>query len=232
MKHTLIATALLLLTSAATARAAGPAPDWAGHERYADANATLTHAPEVVFMGNSITDGWDDTHPAFFSANNFACRGISGQVTAQMLCRFKADVTDLKPHAVVILGGVNDICGNNGPVDMRHILDNISAMVSLARAAGITPLVGSPLPTDYAFWRPELKGLGKSVRTYYEALRRLCREINVTFIDFYPAMADADGGILPNLSNDRLHPNAAGYDVMEPIVLKALALHGIGSARP
>jgi len=229
MKHTLLAAALLL-TGAATAGAAGPTPDWAGHERYAAANAALTRAPEVVFMGNSITDGWDDTHPAFFSANNFACRGISGQVSAQMLCRFKADVIDLKPRAVVILGGVNDICGNNGPVDMRHILDNIASMVTLARAAGITPLVGSPLPTDYAFWRPELKGLGKSVRNYYDALRQLCREIDVTFVDFYPAMADAAGGILPDLSDDRLHPNAAGYDVMEPIVLKALASQGITPA--
>lgn len=202
-------------------------PDWAGHERYAEANASLAEAPAVVFMGNSITDGWDDAHPEFFTDNNFACRGISGQVTAQMLCRFKADVIDLKPRAVVILGGVNDICGNNGATAMRYILDNMASMIDLARSAGIVPLVATPTPTDYAFWRPELKGLGKAVVEYRDALARLCAEKGVDYIDYYSALDDGRGEIDSRYSDDRLHPNRAGYDVMEPIVLAALAKAGI-----
>ena len=117
--------ALAAVSTIASAQAA----DWANHPRYAAANAALTEAPEVVFMGNSITDGWDDNHLEFFTDNNFACRGISGQVTGQMLCRFYSDVVDLKPKAVVILAGVNDIAGNQGPMDDRHIADNIFSMV-------------------------------------------------------------------------------------------------------
>ena len=95
--------------------AAAQPRDWANYGRYAEANALLEKAPDVVFMGNSITDGWDDAHPEFFTDNNFACRGIGGQVSSQMLCRFRADVINLRPKAVVILAGTNDLALNNGP---------------------------------------------------------------------------------------------------------------------
>lgn len=224
-KRSLTLFAALGALTAVTATAGEP--DWAGHERYAEANAALTEAPAVVFMGNSITDGWDDAHPEFFTENNFACRGISGQVTAQMLCRFKSDVVDLKPRAVVILGGVNDICGNNGKVDQRYILDNVASMIDLARAAGIVPFVATPTPTDYAFWRPELKGLGQAVVSYRDSLAALCAEKGVTYVDYYSALDDGHGEIDSRYSDDRLHPNRAGYDVMEPIILKSLAEAGI-----
>ena len=97
-------------------------------------------------MGNSITDGWDNAHPEFFTDNNFACRGIGGQVTSQMLCRFRADVIDLRPKAVVILAGTNDIAGNNGPIECGHIVENIVSMAELALAAGIRPILCSVLP--------------------------------------------------------------------------------------
>ena len=93
----------LLLALALPLLVAGQQRDWANYGRYAEANAALTTAPAVVFMGNSITDGWDNAHPEFFTDNNFACRGIGGQVTSQMLCRFRADVIALRPKAVVIL---------------------------------------------------------------------------------------------------------------------------------
>ena len=104
---------ILLIALALPALLTAQQRDWANYGRYAEANAQLTTPPAVVFMGNSITDGWDNAHPEFFTANNFACRGIGGQVTGQMLCRFRADVINLHPQAVVILAGTNDLAQNN-----------------------------------------------------------------------------------------------------------------------
>lgn len=197
--------------------------DWAQHNRYAAANSTITRAPDVVFIGNSITDGWYTFRPEFFTAHNFAGRGIAGQVTAQMLCRFKADVIDLHPRVVVICGGVNDLVGNNGNIDIPYIVDNIASMVDLARAYGIIPIVGTALPSNYAFWKPEFEGLAELIKTYNAALTRMCAERDVTVVDYYTPMATPDGGIIDEYSLDRLHPNARGYEVvMEPLVLEAI----------
>ena len=105
---------ILLLALVLPAALSAQQRDWANYGHYATANAQLTAPPAVVFMGNSITAGWYKTHPEFFTANNFACRGIGGQVSSQMLCRFRADVINLHPQAVVILAGTNDIAQNNG----------------------------------------------------------------------------------------------------------------------
>ena len=117
---------ILLIALALPALLTAQQRDWANYGRYAEANAQLTTPPAVVFMGNSITDGWDNAHPEFFTANNFACRGIGGQVTGQMLCRFRADVINLHPQAVVILAGTNDLAQNNGPIATQHIVENIA----------------------------------------------------------------------------------------------------------
>ena len=119
-------TLILLIALALPALLTAQQRDWANYGRYAEANAQLTTPPAVVFMGNSITDGWDNAHPEFFTANNFACRGIGGQVTGQMLCRFRADVINLHPQAVVILAGTNDLAQNNGPIATQHIVENIA----------------------------------------------------------------------------------------------------------
>ena len=128
---------ILLFALALPLLVAGQQRDWANYGRYAGTNASLTTAPAVVFMGNSITEGWGRNRPEFFAENNFACRGISGQVSAQMLCRFRADAINLRPKAVVILAGTNDIAGNNGPIENEHIAENIVSMAELALAAGI-----------------------------------------------------------------------------------------------
>lgn len=210
--------------AAADTQPAGSVKDWAQHDRYASANLSLQQTPDVVFIGNSITDGWFTFRPDFFNSRNFAGRGISGQVTSQMLCRFKADVIDLHPRAVVICGGVNDLVGNNGDIEIPHIVDNIESMVDLARANGIIPLVGSALPSNYAFWKPNFKGLDGLIRAYNEKLEQMCRAKNVRMIDYYSPLVAPDGGIIPVYSDDRLHPNAFAYEtVMEPLVLKAIA---------
>lgn len=198
--------------------------DWAQHERYAEANKALTQAPDVVFMGNSITDSWYNFRPEFFISHNFAGRGISGQVTSQMLCRFKADVIDLHPKAVVICGGVNDIVGNNGYIDISYIVDNVASMIDLAQSNGIISIVGTALPTNYAFWKPDFKNLGELIKTYNAQLAKLCAEKGVAMIDYYTPMADAEGGLRDEYSLDRLHPNTRGYEaVMEPLALNAIA---------
>ena len=126
--------------------------DWAQLGRYVYQNAQLTKAPDVVFMGNSITDCWADSVPEFFADNNYAGRGISGQVSSQMLVRFRQDVINLKPKAVVILTGTNDIAENNGSMSNEGIMNNIISMCELAKANGITPILCSLLPCDHFYW--------------------------------------------------------------------------------
>lgn len=214
----------LILTLAVTAVASFSinAQDWANYHRYAPDNAALKQAPEVVFMGNSITDGWDNHHPEFFTDNNFACRGISGQVSSQMLCRFYADVINLKPKAVVILAGTNDIARNQGQIDEVHIVENIKAMADLARQAGIRPLIASCLPCDTIPWNANIVNTATQVVSLNEALKDYAEANGITYVDYYTALTTPEGALDPKYCNDHVHPTRAGYDIMEPIVLEAL----------
>lgn len=215
----------LLLTlglAAPLAVAAQQPADWANYGRYAEANARLEKAPEVVFMGNSITDGWDDAHPEFFSENNFACRGISGQVTSQMLCRFQADVIRLKPRAVVILAGTNDLALNNGPIGMEHIVENIASMAELARAAGIRPILCSVLPAGQYPWRPQVEQVAEKIRRLNALLKSYADEQGFTWVDYHAAMDAGDGSMRSELTRDGVHPNRKGYDQMEQVIAPVL----------
>lgn len=212
----------LAAVAAVSTLATAQVQDWANHPRYAAENAALTQAPEVVFMGNSITDGWDDHHKEFFTDNNFACRGISGQVSGQMLCRFYADVINLKPKAVVILAGVNDVAGNQGPMDPIHIVENVFSMAELAKQHGIRPLIASCLPTDTIPWNPAIVNTATHVVNLNTMLQDYAEANGITYVDYYSALTTPEGALNPAYTNDRLHPNRAGYDLMEPIVLAAL----------
>ena len=213
----------LALCTVIAAGAVAPDRDWADYSRYAAANAALTQAPEVVFMGNSITDGWDDADPSFFTDNNYACRGIAGQVTAQMLCRFRDEVINLKPKAVVILAGVNDIAKNNGTVTLEHILGNIVSMAELARVHGIEPILCSPTPVDYFYWRPEVGDPREDVKELRDMIKSYARQQGITYVDYYSALAMDDDSMNPAYTADRIHPNAAGYAIMEPIIQSAIS---------
>ena len=214
---------LFLLLAALPLFAAAQQPaDWANYGRYAEANARLEKAPEVVFMGNSITDGWDDAHPEFFSDNNYACRGISGQVTSQMLCRFRADVINLHPKAVVILAGTNDLALNNGPIAMEHIVENIVSMAELARAAGIKPILCSVLPAGKYPWRPEVEDVAGKIRTLNAQVKAWADANGVCWVDYHTAMDAGDGSMRSELTRDGVHPTRQGYDVMEQILDPAL----------
>lgn len=191
--------------------------DWAQFSRYREANSRLTSAPAVVFMGNSITDGWARMHPVFFSSRNMAGRGISGQTTSQMLVRFRADVIELKPKAVVILAGINDIARNNGVISLENIAWNIMSMCEIARAAGIKPVLCSLLPASRFSWAPELAPAA-DVRRLNGMLRAYAAENGIDYVDYYSAMADAVGGLDARFTYDGVHPTEAGYELMEKIV--------------
>lgn len=202
------------------------AQDWASLNRYKSANEQLA-APKanearVVFMGNSITEGWVSASPGFFKSNPFIGRGISGQTTPQMLVRFRQDVIDLMPEVVVILAGTNDIAGNTGPMTLEMIFDNLKSMAELARANGIKVVLSSILPVyDYP-WKPGLEPAERIVRLN-EMIANYTKEQGMIYLDYFSAMADDRNGLKKTLGDDGVHPNKAGYDIMEPLASKAIA---------
>lgn len=200
--------------------------DWAQFYRYSADNAALTTPPQVVFLGNSITDHWAMQHPEFFTQHNYAGRGISGQTSSEMLVRFKADVVNLRPKAVVILSGINDIAQNNGEISHEHILQNISSMCELAKAHKIKPIVCSLTPAKRFFWREDMQP-ADSIVTFNRKLQNYAKSNKITYVDYWSALAAKDNGLKPEYTTDGCHLTAEGYAVMEEIILKALRKAGI-----
>lgn len=198
------------------------AKDWARYGRYERQNALLAgKAVEVVFMGNSITDHWARIDSAFFSENGFVGRGISGQTSAEMLARFRRDVVDLKPRAVVILAGINDIAQNNGPIKLENTFGNIVSMCDLARYNGIAVVLCSVLPCDRLSWRPEIKP-AEPVRQLNALIRRYAAEQNIPYVDYHGAFDNGSGGLSAEFSKDGCHPTFYGYTLMEPLVVEGI----------
>jgi lysophospholipase L1-like esterase len=209
--------------------------DWPQLARYHEADTKVTPPAKdeqrVVFMGDSITDGWSNpNNGGFFPGKPYINRGISGQTTPQMLIRFRPDVIALKPKVVVILAGTNDIAGNTGPTTLAAIEDNLTSMAELARMSGIRVVFASLLPiSDYeknkegkpivrTTQRPpeQIKALNDWMRNYATAN-------HLTYLDYYSAMIDEKGFLKVELSNDGLHPNVKGYAVMSPLAEQAIA---------
>jgi lysophospholipase L1-like esterase len=201
------------------------AQDWPNLDKYKTANAELSTPTEnehrVVFMGNSITEGWSNANPDFFKNNSYINRGISGQTTPQMLLRFRQDVIDLKPKIVVILAGTNDIAGNTGPMTLEQIRDNMLSMVELAKANNIFPIVCSVLPAyDYP-WRPG-KQPNIKIPKLNTMLKAMAEEEDVMYLDYFSEMADDRNGLPKALTTDEVHLTKAGYAEMEKSVQKAI----------
>ena len=201
------------------------AQDWPNLEKYKTANAELAAPTDgenrVVFMGNSITEMWKDANPDFFEENPYVNRGIGGQTTPQMLLRFRQDVIDLHPKAVVILAGTNDIAGNTGPMTLEQIHDNILSMVELAKANGIKPIVCSVLPAfDYP-WRPGLQPNIK-IPKLNSMLKAMAESQGVMYLDYFSEMADDRNGLPSALTTDEVHVTKEGYSVMERMVKNAI----------
>jgi lysophospholipase L1-like esterase len=200
--------------------------DWANLERYRSDNLKIGNPAKgeqrVVFMGNSITEGWINICPEFFSGKPYIDRGISGQTTPQMLIRFRPDVINLKPAVVIINAGVNDIAGNTGPSTLEMIEDNISSMAELAKVNGIKVIIASVLPAFDFPWRPGLKPAEK-IASLNEWLKNFTISNKFIYIDYYSAMVDSRKGLPFKLSEDGVHPNAAGYKIMGPLAEKAIS---------
>lgn len=202
------------------------AQDWANLNKYKKANKELntttpTNNNRVVFMGNSITEGWSNAMPSFFENKNYINRGISGQTTPQMLIRFRQDVINLKPKVVVILAGTNDIAGNTGPTTLDEITNNIKSMAELAITNNIKVIICSTLPAfDYP-WSPnkepniKIPALNKKLKTY-------AKENNLIYLDYFSAMATTENGLQKEHSGDGVHPNKKGYQIMAPLAKTAI----------
>ncbi len=199
--------------------------DWAqlGRYRAADEALPATEPGRVVFFGDSITDAWVVNGGKFFPGKPYVNRGISGQTTPQMLVRFRQDVLDLHPEAVVILAGTNDIAGNTGPSTAEMIENNFKSMAEIAKANGIRVILASVTPVALYPWRPEVTGVPQKIEALNAWLKDYCTQQKLTYLDYWTAMAGPDGGMKPGISKDGVHPNAAGYAIMEPLAEAAIA---------
>jgi len=202
--------------------------DFGNLARYRDANAKLafvsSNGDRVVFLGDSITDSWDLTK--YFPGKPYIDRGISGQTTPQMLIRFRADVIDLKPKAVVILAGTNDIAGNTGPMTPAEIEANYATMAELARIHGIRVVLSSVTPvSNYG----ELSKVFFPLRSPAQILelnrwmKDFCTRNDCVYLDYFSALVDDKGLMRADLAEDGLHPNDRGYAMMAPLAQKAIA---------
>jgi len=207
--------------------------DWAQLGRYRDQNRTLGQPaagePRVVFMGDSITDAWpQERFGDFFTKNkSYVGRGISGQTTPQMLIRFRPDVIDLQPKAVVILAGTNDIAGNTGPMSNEDIQNNMMSMAELAKAHKIKVILSSILPTGNYHVGPS--GVPQTqarpmdrIRAINDWMKKYAASEGHTYLDYFSAMLDQSGLLRTELSGDDLHPNAQGYAIMAPLADAAI----------
>lgn len=200
--------------------------DWANISKYSKENQSLPipakNENRVVFMGNSITEGWKTNDPEFFSKNKYINRGIGGQTTSQMLIRFRPDVIDLKPKLVIILAGINDIAQNNGPIELKDIFGNIVSMVDLAKANNIKVILSSILPANDFPWKKGMEPAEKVIKLN-SMLEKYAIENKIVFVNYYPKMVDSEKGLDKKYTNDGVHPTLAGYKIMEPLLQEAIA---------
>jgi lysophospholipase L1-like esterase len=199
--------------------------DWALLSRYKEANAEVPplgkNENRVVFMGDSITDGWKLAE--YFPGQPYINRGISGQTTPQMLIRFRPDVIELKPKVVVILAGTNDIAGNTGPMTLDMIEDNYASMAELAKANGIKVVFASVLPIhDYGRTKVSERRQPDQILKLNEWLKSYCRANGHIYLDYFTRVVDEKGMLKAELANDGLHPNAEGYKLMAPLAEAAI----------
>ena len=231
-----LAAPLAIASSAAVAetleeqckRALLPTLDFPQLAKYREDNARLiaSRAPvDVVFMGDSITEGWKDKRPGFFSKGRID-RGISGQTTPQMVLRMMADVVSLKPKAVHIMAGTNDIAGNTGPMTAAMSEDNFRMMSDIARMHRIKVLIASIPPAASFPWRPGLETRAR-IAELNTWLKRFAAQTGATWVDYHPVLDDGTGAMKPGMAYDGVHPTEAGYDAMagvvEPILRRVLA---------
>ena len=218
LKLHIVAIAIILFTQNACAQ-----QDWANLSKYKEANSKLTmkSGNRIVFMGNSITEGWMQDTTSFFYTKNYINRGIGGQTTPQMLVRFRADVIDIDADVVVILAGINDIAGNTGPSMLEMIFNNIKSMAEIATANNVKVILSSVLPAYDFPWRPGLNPAEKVIKLN-EMINAYANKNGFIYLDYYTSMVDDKRGLRKEYTDDGVHPTLAGYKVMEPLAERAI----------
>ena len=178
--------------------------------------------PEVVFMGNSITENWAYFHPEFFTSHNYLGRGIGGQTSAHMLVRFQSDVIALQPKVVVIMTGTNDVAHNDFWVAPEEVVNNVVSMCTLAKANGIIPIISSITPCTSFVWRPEIENAGQTIVEINKSLKAYADANGIVYVDYHSALADENMSFPKALSDDGCHPNPDTYFQMEAMVVEAI----------
>jgi lysophospholipase L1-like esterase len=217
---------LLLLLAFTSLQAQDFSDDWAALHHYSAQNATLP-APakgekRVVFLGSSIIENWATLVPAFFSNKNYINRGIGGQISPQLLIRFRQDVIDLHPKAVIILAGSNDISSSNGHVTNEVIMNNIRSMAELAKLHGIKVILCKYVPVYEYPWRKVVDPAGKII-SLNEQIVKYATENHHIILDYFTPLVDSRNGQKPALTIDGVHPNAAGYALLAKVTEEAIA---------
>ena len=191
--------------------------DFGNLARYSKQNAALPKATKkdkrVIFMGNSITEGWVRTHPDFFKSNGYIGRGISGQTSYQFLLRFREDVINLSPALVVINAGTND---------EDYTFGNIVSMAELAKANKIKVILTSVLPAAAFKWRMEIKDVPQKIKSLNDRIEAYAKANKIPFVNYYKAMVDENQALNPQYTKDGVHPTGEGYDIMEPLIKAAI----------
>jgi len=201
--------------------------DWANFSKYENANQQVKERPVAVLFGDSITRNWVRYDNDFLLAHNFQGRGIGGQTTLQMLARFRPDVIELKPDYVCILAGINDIARNNGYIKVENTFRNLVTMVELAQFNGIRPVLCTVLPASEIGWRREIGDPRPLIDELNTLIRQYAREKNLPLVDYHEAMKDAENALDQAYVTDAVHPNVAGYKVMEKLLLEVLEKDGL-----
>ena len=231
-RFTVLAISLLCLTCmGAMAQQKQTHDQFANFKRYEQANKELP-APakkekRVVFMGNSITEGWVKIHPEFFKENGYVGRGISGQTSYQFLLRFREDVINLKPKLVIINAGTNDIAENTGPYDIDITFGNIASMAEIAKANKIKVILTSVLPAAGFRWNKKITDAPDRIEALNAKIKEYAKANKIPYVDYYtPMVTGAERALNPDYSKDGVHPTLDGYIVMEalikPVIDKAL----------
>ncbi|SDE20899.1 Lysophospholipase L1 [Mucilaginibacter pineti] len=200
--------------------------DWADLHHYAAENKALAPAAasekRVVFLGSSIFEFWKTRMPEYFNNKAYIDRGISGQISPQLLIRFRQDVIDLKPKAVIILAGSNDLAGTTGHVSIESIMNNVKSMAELAKTNHIKIILCQYLPISEYSWRKELKPADKII-ALNKAIKNYGNENGFTVLDYFSPLVDSRNGQRAELTIDGVHPNAAGYKIMAKVTDEAIA---------
>ena len=214
-----------VLSAAQIAKMQARLADWPQLEHYRAANAALAPPAageeRVVFYGASMTEGWGKHGSTFFPGKPYVNRGVSGQTTAQMVVRFRQDVIDLHPAAVLILAGTNDVAGNTGPTTPEMTEENWTSMAELAKVNGIRVIFAGITPSTDFPWRRGLHPAEK-IRALNAWLKEYCAAHSLTYLDYYSALTNAEGGMKAELTIDGVHANVKGYEVMAPLAQAAI----------